>query len=168
LNKDDEPEGLSREWIEAHNARVYAFWAEYEPKIKAITREQAEQIIDLGLTQYKGMNRIAIEMRGKLDFDIPEGREVAIGSALYKQALEMLDLYDPEFRPKPERVFMMTIRGAEVFFLPHAYQYEVTLNGVTRNFKPNWNPTHGMDINDVQQADEIAQELGGTEDETST
>ncbi len=95
---------MSEEEIKEHNKRVKDFWNEYNPKIKAITKDQAKQIYDLGWRQMLPMNQIAEKMQGKLDFEVPMQYDIAIGMTLYQRALEMFDLYDDDFRPKPKKL----------------------------------------------------------------
>lgn len=146
---------MTKEDIDAHNAKVREFWAEYTPLIDAITMEQAEEIVRLGQEEGRSMNRIAILMRDKLTFEWPERFAVAIGTALFTRALTMLDRYDPEFRPEPSRDFVQKVEDADVFYLPHKHQFEIVLGENSEFVRASYIPKFGMDVEDANHIAEI-------------
>jgi hypothetical protein len=94
---------LDDAWIAAHNARVRAFWAEYRPRLEALTLEECEMVARHVRVDHLSMLQLGTLLRtkGKLPFTWDADRDMTIGLRAYQRALEVLGLYDDDFRPRP-------------------------------------------------------------------
>lgn len=147
---------LNPAWVEDHNAKVEAFRAELAPLIEAMTVKQCRAVCRAAGKEGLAMNRIGERFREPLNGKWPDESHVAAGMAIYRHALERLDKYDDDFRPRPRRLHMGSVEGGEIYFLTADYQYEVVVGDRTERFRPSWNPRFGMDVFDQMAAAEIA------------
>lgn len=147
---------LTPERIKAHNAEVRAFRDKMQPLIEGLTDEQCQLIVDAGLNRGLSMNRIAIEMREEVGGDWDSDYDVGVGMMLYRHALERLDEYDADFRPRPERLLISQEDGYEVHYLTSEGEFEVVVNDVSERFRASYRPKFGMDIGDAATAADVA------------
>lgn len=150
---------IDRAWLDAHNAKVRAYWARIMPLIEAMTDDQCREVLRLGKDEGFSMNRIAERMKGLLGGDWDEPYNPGVGGAIYQEALTRLDEYDDDFRPRPERQYMGEIAGADVFYLTAEGEYEVVAGDRRERFEALYRPKFGMDVDDVARAVRIGEAL---------
>ncbi len=148
------PEATPDDPWASHNSRVMANRRKYEPLVAAITDEQARMVIKLGRDEGQSMNRIAVLMRPHLDWEIPDAVDIMIGTDLYVTALKRFDLYDPDFRPFPERVPICTIDGVSIHYTTDRHVVDFEIDGVRHEFKPLHTVKYGIDASDVGELTE--------------
>ena len=105
------------------------------------------------------MNQIAERMKAGIGGDWDDEYNPGVGTAIFQEALKRLDVYDADFRPRPERQSMGELEGAEVFYLTDAGEYEVVVGERSERFRALHRPKFGMDVDDVARAGRIAKAL---------
>jgi hypothetical protein len=93
-------------WKQA-NARTRALFAPIEAAAKAMPKKTCKACIRFMRTPGVGANTLAEVLRGHVGVDWPASYNPGVGNIFYVEALERLDRYDPDFRPRPERIGML-------------------------------------------------------------
>jgi hypothetical protein len=164
------PHFMSQEEIDTHNKRVRETWDPIMESISKLSKETCQEICHLAREEFLAMNQIAQRMRGKVGFEWNPELDVGVGRSLYGHALKMFDLYDVDFRPKPERIEMISTDSKDksgmtmtVYYLTDKYMFEVEVrlgeHTLRESFRASHQPIFGMDVSDVAQAEAISEKL---------
>ena len=129
--------------------------------VKAMTDDQCREAIRFGHDEWLSMNQIAERMKAGIGGGWDDESNPAVGAAIFQEALERLDVYDADFRPRPERQAMGEVEGAEVFYLTAEGEYEVVVGERSERFRALHRPKFGMDVDDVARVADISKALSG-------
>lgn len=163
---------ITPEFIEEHNRKVLEFWTVQLPKIKAITDDQCREIFDLWADKL-ACNRLALEWRERLGMTFEDQYAVGIGIKIWREVLERLDEYDEDFRPRPSDLsgageLMGEFDGATLHYSSGRHEYRVTLGDLSETFPAGYVPRFGIDVVDLQMAEEVLDRLIAIRDSMSS
>ena len=119
------------------------------------------------------MVQIGEAMNGKIGFSWDAGFHMTMGSALYAKALEIMNLYDDDFRPRPRREQVIEAASSDgdgtilhVFYLPHRREYDVVVSlgdrELTETIPAVHVPRFGIDASDLDAIYAVAERLADT------
>lgn len=159
---------LTPEAIIRHNERIRAWVTPIKQAAENMPVETCEACIRFMSAPGTAAGFLGTLLRGRLEASWDADQDVAAGMRIYCIALERLDKYDVDFRPRPDPVEMLSSTTADgmsmtVFYLPQPDEFQVVLSRgdscLKETFPAGYRPTFGMEVSDHAQATAIAERL---------